>query len=147
MSWNRRLSPFMAGAVLVWVSACSGESTSDAGSAEPVPLGELPTRLAESLCNSVANCCSQYRQPHDVGNCVATARSEFARDLPTEPRATVQYDPQAAGDCIAWYSEWFGSCGLPPPPRPPACDRIFRGTLPEGAACEFDGECAVPEGG
>jgi hypothetical protein len=129
----------LAGVALV-VAGCGKSSGGGRVSREA-----LPSQLAGAQCESLAGCCRQIDQAFDVATCKTYVTARLEDFLSRESGVNTRYDAEAAGDCLADYSAQL-ACGQVPD-DPPACRRLYVGTLPLGAACVSSSECAPPEGG
>ncbi|MBM4346031.1 MAG: hypothetical protein FJ100_21870 [Deltaproteobacteria bacterium] len=136
----------------VVADAAAVDAASDAGSADvtpppaPVPLAEFPSASAVGVCKANFTTCSPAdKMPYATEQgCVATQVAGNAATL-KELAAMVAdgkltYDAVAAGACIAALKE---TCdGLDLVTGPPPCQQMYQGSLKDGAACNFNVECA-----
>jgi hypothetical protein len=137
-----RALSFLSVAVLVASLGGCGKSE---GSAEAIPRDELPERIASLLCESVAGCCRSAGLAVDLAACKIGTTAELREDFDDDDTTRVSYDGQAAGECLAAAAPLF-VCGEADGPAPPACERIFHGSVPLGEDCGGDRECARSEG-
>jgi hypothetical protein len=114
------------------------------GSAAPVQQRELPSRIAGLICNSMATCCQSDGFAFDNAGCKSNLASELEGNLQREFIANLEYDAQAAGDCLA-AAQVSLQCGEVED-NIPACERMFYGTLELGAPCTDAAECREADG-
>ena len=143
-SYTRLASSLAAwGGIWLWLASCG---PGDTQSAAPIPRAELPDQLAAAYCDGLGSCCQASGFALDDARCQATLKAQVAGNLPTTP--TVGYDQNAAGNCVAALRTQLGRCGdIEDDQALEACNRMFVGTLPEGAACTQSEECAAPPDG
>ena len=128
-------------AALLVVAGC-GKSE---GSAEPIPQSELPTRVANLLCDSLASCCKTSGFALDTAGCKTAYITELQDDLGDNNQPGVRYDAQAAGDCLAAVSSQV-QCGQLEGEEVAACERIFIGSVAPGQPCTASRQCAPVAG-
>jgi len=140
----------MVARALGWLSvvtalSCVGGCGKSQGGGEQIPQSELPSRIASLQCESLAGCCQSSGFAFDTAACKAAVTADFQEEIGEELQRRVVYDAQAAGDCLAAVGPQV-MCGELEDVSAPACERIFRGTIPLGQACNSDNEC-VPVAG
>jgi hypothetical protein len=146
-----------SGAVLLalWVPACGGTTTgpgpgtdpgTSAGSAGPISIAQLADQLANAFCDNIGGCCQAAAIAFDLASCKANILSTVSQGLAREMSPNIRYDANAAGACVAAYASGVKSC-KPSNSIDTACSRVFVGSLPAGAPCSLDDECARPTGG
>jgi hypothetical protein len=112
--------------VLVFVVACGG-----------VDLGDYNETALDSQCDYLVKCGLFSNK----ASCEKTF-GELALDNPSIQAAVdagkLTYDGDAAEDCFDGIES--SSCTRDAE-LISACDKIFKGTVPDGGACAFDGEC------
>jgi hypothetical protein len=137
----------LLGAIIATIAipACGG-SSEGGGSAAPIPQDQLAARTAAAVCDNIGSCCQKNGWAYDAAAC-KQAYQTFIQAILVDPamKGGVTYDAQAAGTCVSAISSIAANCG--DGALPDACERIYVGTKPEGAACEHDLECAAPPGG
>ena len=127
------------------LAGCSGKSSQ--GASAPIPLDQLPARLATVWCDSLSPCCQADGIPYDRATCVRTAEENLTDSVNKLNRSTIKYDANVAGRCLDAYASVLGSCSDSESSTiSTACDDLFAGTLPAGAACSSSNECAHPVG-
>ncbi len=132
-----RVTAFLCAWAALSVVGC-GKSD---GSAEPIPQTDLPKRVANLLCDSLAACCKSNGHAIDTAGCKTAYTAELERDLADDDERRVRYDAQAAGDCLAAVSSKI-QCGRVDDDDAPACERIFVGSVALGQPCNDSRECA-----
>jgi hypothetical protein len=121
---------------LLW--SCSGKSTQHGDvTTGPVSESDFAPTVVDAICGNVGNCCAAAAIPYDRAGCEAFLLEE----LELEPPPNATWDSVAAGKCIDWFERIASSCYEVETAETP-CTRIYRGTLPEGAACADSNECA-----
>jgi hypothetical protein len=133
----------LAASVFVLPMGCGG---SDAPA--PASKEQFSDAITHAACDAAADCCKAPRT-FDTAACTARVRSLFA-DALAAPLA--RYDAAQAGACVEETRVASKACkspfsvgGLPgvfAPVLTPACDQVFVGTLPVGAACHGGLDCA-----
>lgn len=139
----------MGSRVAAWMCAWAALSVvgcgKSVGGAEPIPQAELPKRVANLLCDSLAGCCKSSGFPVDLAACKAAYTAELRDDLTDDDQRRVHYDAQAAGDCLAAVASNI-QCGEVDDDDAPACERIFVGSVALGQPCDGSRECAPVAG-
>jgi hypothetical protein len=125
-------------------SGCSG-STSEPGGADPVPQEQFVTKFVDAVCDNIGSCCAAEGYAYDAEKCKAVAKSQY--DAVFEPSPNVVYDAARGGSCIQAVKQAASSCGALDLDGSAACQGVYVGQLPAGAACESSMECAAPAGG
>ena len=125
-----------------------GGSGGAAGSASmPIPIDQLPALLSSALCKDLGPCCARAGYTFNADACAAyemeLEASYAARDV-----TKIDYDPVAAGHCVAEVAQAVKTCGIADASSMLGsdCVRIFVGKLPQGAACANAAECAPVAG-
>ena len=111
------------------------------GGAEPIPLSELPTRVANLLCDSLAGCCKTSGIPMNVAACKTFYTVGLQEDYGEVDLQRLRYDPDAAGACLSAISAKI-ECGRVDRDEPPECDRIFTGRIALDQPCMSTQDCA-----
>ncbi|MGC4064962.1 MAG: hypothetical protein QM784_10030 [Polyangiaceae bacterium] len=147
MGTSRRMRNglFVCGCLLCL--GCGGK----AEQTKPVPASELPGYAAKRLCDAYADCCNAVDAPFAVESCVDRAQSAYAsRDVCPPNR---QYDPIQAAECFEALPQNYvcatqsGQVSLVHGyTLPRACQLMCQGTLPLGATCNTQMDCAPIEG-
>src|SRR6185436_8334498 len=78
-----------------------GCSKSEGGSATPVQESELPSKVADLLCSSMAGCCQREGFAFDSDACREGYVTQLKDSLNEHDPQKVTYDAQVAGDCLA----------------------------------------------
>jgi hypothetical protein len=118
--------------------SCAGSSTQGGDDTTgPVSEADFVRKVVTTVCGNVGGCCAAAGIPYDRAGCEANGFEEFELDTP--PNAI--WDSVAAGKCVDWYARIASSCYAVETGNEP-CENIYRGTLPEGAACTQSDECA-----
>jgi len=139
----------MAKRVVAWfglalVCALSGGCKSGTDDAGPISQDQLPTELAKVVCDSLGSCCSAAQHTFDSTNCGGSQAAELKLELHLPASAAVQYDAQAAGDCVAQLKTRIHCGNTAAADEIPACGRILVGTLAVGQPCAGPNECKEP---
>jgi hypothetical protein len=120
---------------LLW--SCAGSSSQGGDVAGPVSEGDFVQKVVEAVCGNIGGCCAAAGIPYDRAACEAYGLEELELNAP----ANAIWDSVAAGKCVAWFARIASSCDQDETGDEP-CEDIYRGTLPEGAACMDADECA-----
>jgi hypothetical protein len=121
----------------------------DGGSSGPIARANYARESAATFCAKAYSCCNMAELTElelrdgftGEAECVEVVAAQFADSVAlTSP--SVDFDADAAGDCRdeaegASCSQFFSGAEVTP-----ACDRVYSGTLADGATCEIDQECA-----
>ena len=106
------------------------------------------TRLADTLCASIAPCCARVAFPHDVAACRALEEMALAGYFPAGPGPHVTYDPAAASACLSAVTGYVLQCSgpellgeLPADPRLAICAHVLQGTQQAGEPCSDGFDC------
>jgi len=136
---------------LLW--SCGGKSLeggreggSEGGSLDsgPVAQEDFVERAVSAICGNIGGCCEDARYGFDRAGCDAFIRAWTAdRDAPIP---NTVWDSAAAGRCIGFYTEIATSCVVTEELIAQNCGRLYLGTLPAGADCMVDFECADIDG-
>lgn len=127
-------------------SACSG-STTGGGESGPVPESDLPARYAQALCPNMAACCQKNGFTHDPATCQASIEAQARALLLAQQGLATTYDAAAMGQCLDGFARLLQGCGTVDRSATDICERVFVGTLKEGAACKKGQECIDPPNG
>jgi hypothetical protein len=128
------------------VAACS--SPAGGAASGPISIEQLPAQFAAKICQSLGPCCQANGTPYDSATCQQTAQAALTVSTAKLNKATVKYNASAASACIDAYASAIARCSeVDFASVLTACDAVFTGTLPAGAACSVDEECATPPGG
>lgn len=158
MKYSKRSLGVGSGAVLfaLWVPACGGTTTTtgtgtdpgagtSTGSAAPISIAQLGDQLANAFCDNIGGCCQAAGIAFDLAECKANILSVVSQGLAREMSPNIRYDANAAGACVAAYASVVKSCKSSNSIET-ACTGVFVGSLPAGAPCTVDDECASPAG-
>jgi hypothetical protein len=121
-----------------------GCGKSEGGAATPVQESELPSKVADLVCSSMAGCCQSEGFAFDIDACQASYLTDLKDSLNDSHTQRVTYDAQAAADCLA-AARGSIQCGDVEGDIP-ACERIFHGTVAVGQPCGGSRECQQPTG-
>src|SRR5882724_137659 len=140
----------MAARICAWLSLALARG-SFAGCAktdtEGVPREQLPAKVAEIFCESIADCCKSSGFAFDSATCNSKIASEYALVLSETSSSNVIYNEQAAGECLAGVRGTL-MCGKSGPNGSDAvCNTVFQGKLKAGQVCTSEQECEHPAGG
>ena len=128
------------GCALVLLVGCS---SSDEGAAAPVPIEQFPQQFSSALCEAIGPCCLDAALPYVAATCKRSATEDLTSQV-TYAEGKRKYDAAAAGECLSQYKAALAKCQLPSDLTGGACSRVFKGTLPTGATCNYErDECAV----
>jgi hypothetical protein len=117
-----------------------------------VPESEFPDYAANALCEAYGKCCSSANVPFALKSCRTEARNSYSsHSICREGR---QYDPTKVAACFQGLLEGGFICPSNSGKGtldsryvlPRACRQICGGTLPLGAACRVESDCAPLEG-
>jgi hypothetical protein len=122
----------------------AGCGKSEGNAATPVQQSQLPTKVADLLCDSLAGCCQSQGFAFDSDACKTGYVAELEDSLSEYDPQKVTYDAQAAGDCLA-AAQASTQCGEIEDDVP-ACERVFRGLVAVGQPCSESRECQQPDG-
>ena len=128
---------FQGAPTLVGMVALCGCSAGDAGG-RSVPESELPGQIVAATCDGLRVCCQNLGVGFDYQGCRTAWASLIG--TPPDPSAAV-YDVHAAAQCVEEYRSIYAACGAG---TVEACARTYVGTLPQGAPCTSNEECADP---
>jgi len=108
----------------------------------PIAEADFPDEFVAAACSTMSRCCETSE-----AQCVLGMNMVISLLLPA-PGARVEYDEQAAADCLDQLLGLDCEAGG----DNSACQRVYRGTIAPGEACETSlqslaSECAAPEGG
>lgn len=98
--------------------------------AAPIPRDQYESALYSAVCESVENCCRIEGLPFVPGACARLFEEQSGDGgagaglgVPPADETSLTYDPQAAGNCVAFYRETFRAyneaCNMPTPIKPP----------------------------
>lgn len=127
------------------LAACGG-STGGFTSGQPLPIEDLPAKLAESYCAAQKQCAPFFFQIFFADrDCTATATEQFREASFNQLQSAVdagkvEYDGKLAQQCLTEISE--GSCSVLDNNMPDTCRRALTGTVETGGDCDIDGECS-----
>ena len=77
--------------------------------------------------------------------CKQELRLNIEESFAEQGARQLDYDAQAAGDCLASFSK-LSLCGEVDEDEAPACEHIFRGRLAVGQPCNDSDECREGSG-
>ncbi len=120
------------------VAGCGGGS-----GAAPVPFATLANQLADAWCDNIGGCCQAASIAFNVASCKQAVLATLNPGLAQENNQNIHYDSAAAGRCVAAYGSTAQSC-KDDGSVDTACQGVFSGVLPAGAACTISDECASP---
>jgi len=110
---------------------------------QPLAESEFPDAFAAVTCDNLERCCQMSRR-----DCSLAVSIYLALIIPDED-APLEYDAQAASDCIAQSTDVDCAAAA----DNPACNEVYRGTIAPGEPCDADmfnplySVCTAPEGG
>ena len=131
-------------AVVCAIAGGCNKATTDEGAAGPVAQDQLPGSLAKVVCDSFGSCCSAAHFVFDSTNCNGNIASNVRDTFGLSASGAVQYDAQAAGDCLAQLKAHIHCGNVGSATDIPACLRVTVGTLAPGQPCQSDRECKTP---
>lgn len=111
-----------------------------------MPIDQLASRVASAVCDNISGCCQTASFAFDESGCKQYVITQIQKDIAENTRPSIHYDASAAGRCVAAYASVAKSCVFEDEDLA-ACDAMFVGTLPAGAACMESTECAGASGG
>lgn len=112
----------------------------------PVARADFAATYAKAFCSSIAGCCAAKSFPYDGPKCEVYLTGLLGTVYPDDP-SQLDYDPVAAGDCIATAASYISTCKDDGGPPPAVCDQMFTGKVPEGGTCKFSGNVCAPVAG
>lgn len=121
------------------LGACSGKTT-----AVPVARADFPSEYAKALCESIQTCCDSGKRAYDQIACEASEKKSIEQAMPD---ASISYDANAAGQCLATLRSVVSSCADAPAALKEPCQHIFSGTKKPGESCANQFDCAAPSDG
>jgi hypothetical protein len=110
----------------------------DGGPTGSVSQGDFLRKVADAICENVGACCAAANIPYDRAGCEAFVLRD---GLVLTPPPHAIWDGVEAAKCVESYVRSATTC-YRSRADDSACDHIYRGTLPEGAACIDSKECA-----
>lgn len=110
--------------------------------AEPVSQNDLPGALASVVCDSLGGCCSSAKLVFDSTNCRGAESARIRAKLNDTLTGAVEYDAEAAGECVVELKKRAKCGNLEIAEDIPACNDFLVGTLAAGQPCENSEECA-----
>lgn len=144
---TQRVTVTLFAVLLVGCYGANGGTNGEAGGPRdsgPISSEDFAEALADARCTPVRDCCNSQGFDYDISVC----RERFlamGESVTDAPWAGVEWDPDAARACVdeIWRSgsECTGFNDLTSP-----CNRLYRGIVPEGEACEGTVECAPIDG-
>jgi hypothetical protein len=108
----------------------------------PISQDDFPEAFADARCTSVKDCCESEGLTYDLSSCRDRSVSMATMDAPWDG---VEWDPYAARACVDEFSRAGSEC-VAVNILTSACNRLVRGTVPEGEPCEGSVECATSDG-
>jgi len=134
----RLLGAFSSIVLSVAFSACAGSSHDDDHDASNgVSPGDFAEKAASAICGNLTDCCLEAGFTLERAACTAYVEGVIDN---TSPAGTT-WDSEAAGRCLEALASVARACDASAG-ETEYCTRIRRGTLPEGAACTDDAQCA-----
>ncbi len=125
--------------------SCGGDSkTEERGTpaSGPVAREDFLSRAAAAICDNIASCCSSEGYGFNRAGCEANVDATIhIADVPN----TIWNDA-AAEPCIDTLAAEATRCRIGAAHVRTTCKAILTGTLPEGAPCTYDVECAAIDG-
>ncbi|HWZ88353.1 MAG TPA: hypothetical protein VNW92_05865 [Polyangiaceae bacterium] len=124
------------------LAACSGSSSSDSN---PIPIEQVPSELAKSICAAVRACDPfTYNFAFLNTDCISTFSARLQQASYTDIQnavtaGTVKYDGNQARTCATTISA--GACSVLDNQLPDVCQQAFTGSAETGADCSIDQEC------
>jgi hypothetical protein len=126
--------------------ACSSSST-ETGSAAPVPQSQVTDSAVAAYCNGYRGCCTSSGFAFNQAGCEAAVRAHMGTS-PVCAHGT--YNSVAAGECFQGITSAYATCLRTLPANSTAfnaCNRVCVGTQPPGAPCTSNSDCAPPASG
>ena len=99
---------------------------------DPISESEFKALIAVLGCDAEGPCCAAAGFQYNAATCQLLLTASWNNSPPN-----TTFDSASAVACLKWLQA-KPACGG----QNPACDSIYRGTLPTGAACQSDEECA-----
>lgn len=134
-------------AVLLSASACDPGSSSPR-SAAPIAESDFCSRFAEAECASIVRCCAAISVTVSDERCIARYSAGCRSDGDRARAAGLQYEPQAAGDCVSATTSSVVECKQAAFGDPAttagrrACSHVYVGTIVDGGPCTTSEQCA-----
>jgi hypothetical protein len=107
----------------------------------PLPEDQFLPALSAAVCDGMERCCREAGVPHDPDACRQAMEGPY---YGPEYRDRFEYDPVAAGECVALARRTAETCLQP---YGKVCWEVYKGVTQPGEACSHPDECAVPPGG
>jgi hypothetical protein len=128
--------------------AVGGNGGSAAGGSGGYTLEDVCQKTAPIGCALDQPCCTQSGFGFDQNGCVQAAVDSCMKDVAEVKAGTMKFDPSGVDACIANLKPYLQECVIKSNEMFPLfdalapCQSIWIGTLPAGAACERDEQCA-----
>jgi hypothetical protein len=123
-------------------------SPSTGGGGGGYTLDDVCEKTAPIGCGLDQPCCMASGFGYDQAGCVARAIAGCKKDVAEVQAGTMQFDATTIDACIAALKPFLQECVIKGDQVFPlfdaleACTKIWTGTLPEGASCDRDAQCA-----
>jgi hypothetical protein len=122
--------------------------TAGAAGTTSYTLANVCEKTAPIGCELDKPCCLASGFGYDHAGCVARAIAECEQYVAEVQAGTMQFDPGPIDACIAAFEPYLQKCFLNADDLFPIfdalepCTKIWKGSRPEGAACDWDAQCA-----
>jgi hypothetical protein len=121
------------GVALCCLAACAG-SNDDEDDDDSIAREDMPAAYASGMCEALSVCCESLGQPMSVADC----REFIEPNIANQNDPALSYDGQAAAACLAAGTSAYRQCSTP---SASVCERVWAGSLENGAACESNRDC------
>ncbi len=126
-------------------AACGGDnSTSTENRSGPLPEDQFLPALLETLCDRIEPCCRAAGLPYNQEACRRQLVEDVGYGISPNVRDRFEYDPVAAGECIAFARRVAETCQSP---YIGPCSEVYKGKTQPGEPCLSPRECARPPRG
>ncbi len=147
MKRNAIILPLLLGLGSSFVACgCDHHSPPPADHQGPLPESQFLPELLAALCDGMERCCSAAGLPHKPDVCRRYVMDQLDYNFPPEHRDRFEYDPVAAGECVALARRTSETC-LSTSMEDGLCWTAYKGITQPGEECVAYLECAVPPGG
>ena len=148
LSW--RQGPFLFRALrAVFVAIAAGCGGSDPAPAPTIAESDFVSTYARAACDGLESCCTAASTPFNRDACVTMASKEAENAIALRSQSSV-YDGKQAFTCIETIRSILAPCVQYASTSTAiwdTCKSVRVGTLPAGASCTTDADCAPSEQG